>query len=347
MKNFLRNIRLKILSEGNNGKYLKYAIGEIVLVVIGILFALQIDDWNENRKLTNDLENIFSAFEKELAQNIERCNGLIRYGYRMDSTLTLYVNNEITRKNYRDHSQALTFSISMRKFIHDNLDDLILHEKQLSNKYYALIPDFKELKRRIESQQQWEKTVFDLRMSRKKEMVDELPFFNQWDSLSRVKTFNHVTTNPSHKNKILDYYQYELNENIWDATLIRTSSVALLWKIKSIREKDPITIESFMKNLGLKPLQEFECGNQSFQETEIITFRRHLIIYNNTDDTVLYNHINKNGEILNKELISLEPKSFRLEEFSYWRDAFIEVVENDNCKKMYLRNKEDYLIFNL
>ena len=37
--------------ENKTGKYFKYAIGEIVLVVIGILIALQINNWNENRKL--------------------------------------------------------------------------------------------------------------------------------------------------------------------------------------------------------------------------------------------------------------------------------------------------------
>ena len=38
------------MEKNKTGKYLKYAIGEIVLVVIGILIALQINNWNENRK---------------------------------------------------------------------------------------------------------------------------------------------------------------------------------------------------------------------------------------------------------------------------------------------------------
>lgn len=50
MIKFFRKIREKLLSEGNTGKYLKYAIGEIVLVVIGILIALQINNWNNDRK---------------------------------------------------------------------------------------------------------------------------------------------------------------------------------------------------------------------------------------------------------------------------------------------------------
>ncbi|MFD2587395.1 DUF6090 family protein [Croceitalea marina] len=50
MIKFFRKIRQKQLSENKFSKYLLYALGEIILVVIGILIALQINNWNENRK---------------------------------------------------------------------------------------------------------------------------------------------------------------------------------------------------------------------------------------------------------------------------------------------------------
>lgn len=50
MIKFFRNFRQKLLSEGKSGKYLTYAFGEIILVVLGILIALSINDWNDNRK---------------------------------------------------------------------------------------------------------------------------------------------------------------------------------------------------------------------------------------------------------------------------------------------------------
>jgi hypothetical protein len=46
MLKFFRRIRRKLLDEGSLRKYLVYAIGEITLVVIGILIALQINNWN-------------------------------------------------------------------------------------------------------------------------------------------------------------------------------------------------------------------------------------------------------------------------------------------------------------
>ncbi len=50
MIKFFRRIRQKLLSENKFSKYLLYAIGEIILVVIGILIALQINTWNEQQK---------------------------------------------------------------------------------------------------------------------------------------------------------------------------------------------------------------------------------------------------------------------------------------------------------
>lgn len=50
MIKFFRKIRLRLLAENRFSKYLLYAIGEIILVVIGILIALQINNRNEDRK---------------------------------------------------------------------------------------------------------------------------------------------------------------------------------------------------------------------------------------------------------------------------------------------------------
>ncbi|WP_445385794.1 DUF6090 family protein [Robiginitalea sp. IMCC44478] len=50
MLKFFRKIRFDLMEKNKTGKYLKYAIGEVVLVMIGILLALQVNDWNEQRK---------------------------------------------------------------------------------------------------------------------------------------------------------------------------------------------------------------------------------------------------------------------------------------------------------
>jgi hypothetical protein len=72
MIKFFRKIRYNLIEKNKTGKYFKYAIGEIILVVIGILIALQINNWNENLK-NNKLEisylqRIYEDLENDLIQ---------------------------------------------------------------------------------------------------------------------------------------------------------------------------------------------------------------------------------------------------------------------------------------
>ncbi len=67
MINFFRIIRQNLLLEGKTRKYFKYAIGEIILVVVGILIALSINNWNSKR-----LENIeLHGFLRNISNNID------------------------------------------------------------------------------------------------------------------------------------------------------------------------------------------------------------------------------------------------------------------------------------
>jgi hypothetical protein len=68
MIKLFRNIRKNLLTEGKTTKYFKYAIGEIVLVVIGILIALSLNNWNTD----NANKKIVLKNSKTLIQNLEK-----------------------------------------------------------------------------------------------------------------------------------------------------------------------------------------------------------------------------------------------------------------------------------
>tara|TARA_R110000764_G_scaffold240046_1_gene341787 strand:+ start:69386 stop:69697 length:312 start_codon:yes stop_codon:yes gene_type:complete len=70
MIKFFRNIRKSLLNAGKTGKYLKYALGEIVLVVIGILIALQINNWNEDRKNARMEIQVLREISENLGEDI-------------------------------------------------------------------------------------------------------------------------------------------------------------------------------------------------------------------------------------------------------------------------------------
>ncbi|GLU45472.1 DUF6090 family protein [Allomuricauda sp. NBRC 101325] len=72
MIKFFRKIRQRLLSENKFSKYLVYAIGEVILVVIGILIALQINNWNEKRKSQIVEDNFFEDVLLDLKKDQDR-----------------------------------------------------------------------------------------------------------------------------------------------------------------------------------------------------------------------------------------------------------------------------------
>jgi len=67
------------METGKTTKYLKYAIGEIILVVIGILIALQINNWNENRKQAIAEKEFYKGIKDDLQQDLEFINYVQAY----------------------------------------------------------------------------------------------------------------------------------------------------------------------------------------------------------------------------------------------------------------------------
>jgi len=70
-------IRKNLLAEGKTSNYIKYAIGEIVLVVIGIMIALQVNNWNENRKLQIEHVIFLDNIKQDLTNDLEQLNKII------------------------------------------------------------------------------------------------------------------------------------------------------------------------------------------------------------------------------------------------------------------------------
>jgi hypothetical protein len=89
MIKFFRKIRQNLLMDNKTGKYFKYAIGEIILVVIGILIALSINNWNESRKI----ENKKQALVLNLIEDFEENKILLESAINYSDTLLLKMDS--------------------------------------------------------------------------------------------------------------------------------------------------------------------------------------------------------------------------------------------------------------
>jgi len=99
MLNIFRRIRGKAADQGKTGRYLRYAFGEILLIVIGIIIALQLQNWNEKRKqevlFTSNLEQIYNSLKNEIEMfdgTMEQLEGHIHaidYIFAIHDSITL------------------------------------------------------------------------------------------------------------------------------------------------------------------------------------------------------------------------------------------------------------------
>jgi len=115
MVKFFRHIRKSLLMENKTGKYFKYAIGEIILVVIGILIALQINNWNEGKKAKEKEKQVLTEIVSDLKYSLEdldrvlnkRTNNLNRTVNSIKTVITALETNQQYHDSLAYHFRAV------------------------------------------------------------------------------------------------------------------------------------------------------------------------------------------------------------------------------------------------
>ena len=113
MIKFFRKIRQKLLTENKFSKYLLYAVGEIILVVIGILIALQINTWNQEKLLrqkeTKSLFELKSNLERNVRQLDKFSKGQGRIVNRMEKLITFKELNIIYQDSLSPYFKGISW----------------------------------------------------------------------------------------------------------------------------------------------------------------------------------------------------------------------------------------------
>ena len=148
MIKFFRRIRQQLLTENKFSKYLIYAIGEIILVMIGILLALQVNNWNENRKLDNRRQEYYGQLLDDLNSDIIFAQNTIEdfgnYIIDYEAYLDSYKNNVLQPIQVYEQlsklplvSQPFTFNTSTIETL-QNSGDIGLIPANIRNKLIDL-----------------------------------------------------------------------------------------------------------------------------------------------------------------------------------------------------------------
>ena len=113
MIKFFRKIRQNLLMKNKTGKYFKYAIGEIVLVVIGILIALQINNWNENRKQLIKVQKNYHEILADLDRERAHANFIINKFEKQRDAYKKYLESFNGEKISRKKMYSMLLQLNM------------------------------------------------------------------------------------------------------------------------------------------------------------------------------------------------------------------------------------------
>ncbi len=141
---FFRKIRKQFADDNKPLKYLRYAIGEIVLVVIGILIAIQINNWNENKKLKLIEYKVLTAVHQDLIKTLKDVEDDTHLN-EMSLNSALNIQKYINGKSILTDSLILDFEIASFDY---KLYDLQAAYKSLQSKGIETISD-EEIRSRI------------------------------------------------------------------------------------------------------------------------------------------------------------------------------------------------------
>jgi len=115
MPNTLRELRNRYLKEGNLGKYLTYAIGEIVIVVAGILLALYLNNWNQKRSDKKLEIQYYQSMKNQLNEDLEIIIGEMDYNQTYLDQLS-YAENLIFLNDRRNLDTLGKIALNMVKY---------------------------------------------------------------------------------------------------------------------------------------------------------------------------------------------------------------------------------------
>jgi len=348
MIKFFRRIRKRLLTENKFSKYLLYAIGEIVLVVIGILIALQFNNRNEQRKNLEVLTEAIKAMEDELAYNFNDANKILDFYKIQDKICKQVLFDELTIEDYRAKDLISIVSANWDVILPkiENSAIVLENEKYATKKLGPIINAVKQLEANKNLvDQQWKSLYANIEENIKK-ITFEASLI-RLDSTSKENRFQYMLTNEDYK-KIIEMYWINIQLYSDQVSKYRAQNIAVLSTIKIIQENyDKEKLERLYKGIRMNPFTPLDCSISNKSITKNNELRRGYLIGNLSDEAIKLNMIN-DGKI--GGFYILKPNEFRNTRTEYaglggdYTVIAEQVDSAEKCLQKFVATNKGYLI---
>jgi len=290
MIKFFRHIRKSLISENKMGKYFKYAIGEILLVVIGILIALQINNWNENKKIENEITQTISDLENDLTYNHKEAQRILKFYYQMDSLTKLGIYKKLKKEDYYENNflDYLTANWDQLRPKTSNIIKLIDYEKDAKKEYKEVIEEAKLLRdQKVDLDSNWE--LVTKVISDEVEYMSQHLFASAKDSINKEAKINFFLHNPEYEKRL--YKSWSVNQVYYD-NIARYMAVnlATLLKIKQVnKDFDTSKMKQLLAHYNMKPFKKTACSESQIKSPQYRKYRASHLLVNTTKDSIFLN----------------------------------------------------------
>ena len=301
------------MNQNKTSKYFKYAIGEIILVVIGILIALQINNWNENKKSNIKFNKLLVNVYNDLKVDLEVAQGVINFYNDKDSLGTNIINGKYSVSDYKNNPSLDKLFFGYTVFFATDMgyNALMQNTDNIPSEYEQLIADLNRqyiiTAERIEANL---KVFSNIVESTRTRYALNFPWYSQTDSVSNEKRRQYSVNNPIYKNEVRLYKRYGIENFSRSVKEFYQQGLPLFLKLKkAINDTSPLP-SYFPKNAdGFDSVKSDYFGEYLFAsatEVSIKEINGFLFLYNNNDrprallsfvsKDILKNH--NNGNIL-------------------------------------------------
>lgn len=262
MLRLFSKIRNKLLVNRNISKYLLYAFGEIILVIIGILIALYINNWNQERQQAVKVEMIFNELLKNLETDILNAEEAIVLQEHKDSLIQRVLKDSVTIEDYKrdGYLRNLLFKNRTMSFSNTSYANLVQHIDHIPAAYSHLLPLLNGLYEDHQSDVQGGiDKVHDYVTGTLKKWVNEKPWFSGYISHNKSEGhFDYVLNDPIYKNEIA-LYKVLLVDNLKRYTIEYHYRATLAYQAiaKAFDKPLPEGVDTYLPAVPVEVLKEY------------------------------------------------------------------------------------------
>ncbi len=287
MIKFFRKIRQNLLTENKFSKYLFYAIGEILLVVIGILIALNVNNLNESQKQDAKIFEALKEIHRDLSADIIESNVVITNYRNEDSMINVIMTKKMSVEDYRGINWPYYVNTASNiydlKINNNGFEKLMVNSDKIPEKYKHLVESLKKIyiNDKNDLAESFKLGTADITqyLSYLKQNMDWYSEFIYNINLTE-DAINYYLNDSYYKNHLAQYFALSIGNYYADIYQFRIDAEDSYQELTNILQlEDVVASDSTYYNINVKDYEHFLGTYKDSTSTAVISMESDKLFY--------------------------------------------------------------------